>query len=434
MSTPQRIKIPRLPDRSIIECFRKLGEKYGVTSINVSALAFSHIGNVDLLAESNQDFQALIEHNSTLVETCSLKISGLTVTYYRGGQYQPEEKSPIFDEIVLSFNAQKGDVSNLDKLDIVALITSELKAFNPGRSIESGVSKEQNDLWSIHESTLSRLEKLNEDLIRQSSDFRASIEVKFDNKSAELEEGIKAKELKLEEENAKRIEEFRFKEKVLKEKIEAIDDRDNTHARREIRNKMLSDVKNRIEKFGVSDATEDKRKPVFIGIVIMIAAISLMLGYTIFEIYMLNFSSATGENVVSQNQYWLWVKVSLLSFGLLATILFYIKWQNQWAEQHANSEFQLQQFYLDVNRANWVIESCLEWRKETDSAIPTVLLESVTRNLFHSGSDESENLLHPSDELASALLGSASNLKLKVGENELEFDKPGKIGNKKSGK
>jgi hypothetical protein len=128
--------------------------------------------------------------------------------------------------------------------------------------------------------------------------------------------------------------------------------------------------------------------------------------------------------------YWLWLKVSLLSITLVGTILFYIKWQNKWAEQHSNSEFQLQQFYIDVNRANWVIESCLEWRKETDSTIPTVLLESITRNLFVSGEEDLNNVIHPSDELASALLGSSSKLKMKIGENELEFDKPLKISKK----
>jgi hypothetical protein len=36
-------------------------------------------------------------------------------------------------------------------------------------------------------------------------------------------------------------------------------------------------------------------------------------------------------------------------------------------------------------------------------------------------------VLHPADELASALLGSASRLKVKTEAGELEFDKPGKI-------
>ena len=59
-----------------------------------------------------------------------------------------------------------------------------------------------------------------------------------------------------------------------------------------------------------------------------------------------------------------------------------------------------------------------------------MLLNSITRNLFANGADDLDKVIHPSDELASALLGSASKLKMKIGDNELEFDKPGKIKDK----
>jgi hypothetical protein len=127
--------------------------------------------------------------------------------------------------------------------------------------------------------------------------------------------------------------------------------------------------------------------------------------------------------------YWLWARFALFSFVLLGTVLYYVKRQNKWAEYHSASEFQLQQFYIDVNRANWVIESCLEWRKETDSEIPEELLASMTRNLFSSEQGEGEQVIHPADELASALMGSASKLRLKLNGNELEFNKPSKIAN-----
>ena len=83
-----------------------------------------------------------------------------------------------------------------------------------------------------------------------------------------------------------------------------------------------------------------------------------------------------------------------------------------------------------MNRANWVIESCLEWRKVTDSVIPSDLLGSITRNLFTTETKTLDQVTHPADELASALMGSASSLKLNLNGNELEFNKPGKITNK----
>ena len=122
----------------------------------------------------------------------------------------------------------------------------------------------------------------------------------------------------------------------------------------------------------------------------------------------------------------LWIRLSLVSLGLVASLVYYIRWQNQWAQQFATTELSLQQFHIDVNRANWVIETCLEWRKETESAIPATLIESMTRGLF-AGREASTQVLHPADELASALMGSASKLSLDVGGNKLEIDKPHKI-------
>ena len=213
---------------------------------------------------------------------------------------------------------------------------------------------------------------------------------------------------------------------------------------------MLDDVKNRISNFGVSESTENKRRPVLFGIMLLILSSLVLMVFTGYEIntaeknYTVSFdkTSMAGVKPIVQPQiipdidtdkvkiYWQWARFALFSFALLCTILYYIKWQNNWAVQHSTSEFQLQQFYIDVNRANWVIESCLEWKKVTDSVIPSELLSSITRNLFTPEKTELEQITHPADELASALMGSASNLKLNLNGNELEFNKPGKITNK----
>ncbi len=424
MSTPQRLKIPRASDHAVIECFKEIGEKHNVQNASISALAIGNIGSVNLFSSENEDYKTILKHNSMLIETSTIVVSGLSVAYHRGGQYQPQEKSPIFDEIVFNWNPQQSTLSNSDRLNIVNLINQKLKAFEPGRFVDSGLSEEQSQLLSIHNSTLERLELLNEDLIRQSSEFRENLEKRFEEKVQELSLETKGQREKLENEYDQKNKDLENRESDLREKIKTIDDRNNTHVRREIRDRMLADVKARIEKFGVSKSTEAKRRPVFCGIIVLIVLISAILGYSIYEI---NRISSSVSDLNTPITYWLWAKVSILSFGLFGTILYYIKWQNRWAEQYANSEFHLQQFYIDVNRANWVIESCLEWRKETDSAIPTALLESITENLFDRSNEELEKIIHPADELASALLGSASRLKVKVGDNELEFDKPGKI-------
>ena len=64
----------------------------------------------------------------------------------------------------------------------------------------------------------------------------------------------------------------------------------------------------------------------------------------------------------------------------------------------------------------------MEWRKKENGVIPTELLAALSRNLFQNESKEIEVDLSPADQLASALLGSASKLKINTGVAELEWD------------
>lgn len=100
---------------------------------------------------------------------------------------------------------------------------------------------------------------------------------------------------------------------------------------------------------------------------------------------------------------------------------------NRWFEQHASAEFLLKQFELDIDRASWVVETAMEWRRDQNAEIPTSLLEGITRNLFADGGDSAQ-AHSAADDLASALVGNASQLKVKLGNNELNFDRKGLAG------
>ncbi len=99
------------------------------------------------------------------------------------------------------------------------------------------------------------------------------------------------------------------------------------------------------------------------------------------------------------------IKQVALTLGAVGLGFFYIRWLNRWFHQHADAEFELKQFQLDIDRASWLVETVLEWKASKDEAIPDTLLTSLTRNLFSGDErDQSEQLKHPADELASALL------------------------------
>ena len=95
---------------------------------------------------------------------------------------------------------------------------------------------------------------------------------------------------------------------------------------------------------------------------------------------------------------------------------------NKWFEQHASTEFALKQFQLDIERASWIVETALEWKDTKGGNIPDILLDNISKDLFKYEKKDSDAELHPADQLASALLGTASNLKLNVGNSVIEFD------------
>ena len=455
----QKIKIPRASDRKIAELFKELCVKYAASNPHVSTYAFTDIGQVSLVEEPTGAWKNLLEHDSNLIESVVSTIGGLTIKYARSGDCPPEHKSAIFDEIVFSWYNHSSP-TNTEKLDIVAFINDSLCAFEIGRVAGNAATEEQSQLMAIHHSTLERLERLNESLIKESAEFRQGLEEKFEQKIKKVEEEFSEKKRQLELDQKAYLAKVDVKEGVLNEKLKVIDDRDNTHVRREIRDRMLNDVKQRISQFGVSKLTAAKRYPVLFGISFLALIFTLLLVVTYEEIISINkqyfsmlesirsisvlgteklkaagvsldtVAKVSATDVDRTSLYWLWGRFTLLSFGLIGTVLYYIRWQNRWAEQHIVSEFQLQQFYIDVNRANWVLESCLEWRKETRTVLPKTIIQSISRGLFTGNSTEVEKVFHPADELASALLGSASKLKLKVGDNEIDFDKPKKITNK----
>jgi hypothetical protein len=281
-------------------------------------------------------------------------------------------------------------------------------------------------LVALQSSVFERLELIAEDVLAKSAVYRETVDNRYDEKLDKAEAKNEELRANLRSEHEQHELELRAREQALAEKLKEIDDRSNTHVRREIRDRMLDDVKRRIEQFGVSKETEAKRGPVEKGIFALAGLVMLYLGITIYEIVSLRNAGASDPTLI----FVLWVRLTLTAIAGGGAILYYVKWQNRWAEQHAAAEFQLQQFYIDVNRANWVVESCLEWTKETKKEVPPELLGSMAKGLFSSTETQTDQVLHPADTLASALMGTASKLRLRLGDNEMEFDKLAKLGKK----
>lgn len=483
MSNEPGFYVQKATDKKLINTVLSLVEKYPKNifqvHFNVSGLGGFNIASGDLKKsiEENENIQELGKNSTHLISNIIIYSPNLLIDIKRG-ELIPHP-SPLLDYVAITDHNHKAPnheaIEPLNKIHIAKYLQNELLHIPTPELLSANLPQEYGALISLHNSMLSKLEEINADILVQTQQRTQDLEIgywqkrqdledSFNNRSEKLLQELHDKQKALEKSHEEKLSLLDQQKQELDERSSRLDDRDNTHVRREIRDRMLNDVKARINDFGVSKATNRKRLPVSIGLMTMALLFLLLLIINIININHLNAiagNNYTTSNNIDNNEQtattsnslngqqkshnsdsatlkeifidsetsliFAWIKLSIISIGLIGTILYYIKWQSRWADYHANSEFQLQQFYIDINRANWVIESCLEWRKETDSVIPAELLASITRNLFAGENRELEQVMHPADELASALLGKASQLKMNIAGNELLIEKPGKI-------
>jgi len=79
---------------------------------------------------------------------------------------------------------------------------------------------------------------------------------------------------------------------------------------------------------------------------------------------------------------WAAVKQGVAAVAIIGAILYYVRWMNRWFEQHAAAEFWLKQFQLDIDRASWVVETALEWRKEQKTEISSPFAQRNNKKLI----------------------------------------------------
>lgn len=417
MADPHTISILRQTDRSVVETFLRAAKAHGVGEIKINAGAAGGFG-VSTSEDLPEELKKLVEADLSVIESAAIPIKGMAVNFHRGGRgKQVQDRSPYYDDVSFSVNEQQCALSGAQRIELITAITKAFQPVEPRRAVSGGLSEEQNELLAIHNSTLERLEKLNEQLIRDSEEFRRGLEAEYQNRADSLEKKHQERSDQLQEEYREKERELEEREEKLREKLKEIDDRENTHVRRELRRNILDEIRTRAQDMRLTKGTSRLRWPVH-----AVSAV-LMLLFGSGAIY---FAVQTGqmagmEGVTTSALVALIAKQVVLSLGFGAISVFYLRWLNSWFSKHAANEFHLRQLQIDVERASWVVETAFEWKDAKGASIPNELLEPISRGLFPSD-NRSEEEMHPADQLASALLGTASGVRLKVGDSEIELD------------
>ncbi|WP_141233409.1 hypothetical protein [Lysobacter antibioticus] len=190
--------------------------------------------------------------------------------------------------------------------------------------------------------------------------------------------------------------------------------------RREIRSSLLDITKERLANFAVSKETRFQYFAVHGASLVGIALL-----------FMTSLSYGARIVVGDKGYYYapesilLIIKSGLLAAAAVALGAWYLRWLNRWLQRIADAEFRLQQFRLDIERASWLAETVLEWKSTSQEPFPELLASRLSAGLFQSSASETEDPRTPAAHLADALLGAASSVKLKLGEQELNLDRKG---------
>jgi hypothetical protein len=116
------------------------------------------------------------------------------------------------------------------------------------------------------------------------------------------------------------------------------------------------------------------------------------------------------------------VKQSLATLTLVAAAIYYVRWLMRQHLRYLESDDEIRKYQVDFERASWVVETALEWRRDQATQIPSSLLEAISRRLFVFDQRPDSVDAAPVDLLASALLGSASKVRLHTPIADVEID------------
>jgi hypothetical protein len=322
---------------------------------------------------------------------------------------QPDASS-LYDKVTVNHGQQK-DAVQFAKL--CAAAQKHLGATSLS-NLSNLLGPEAQRHFEAREVALAKLEKLTATLLQDVENARQQREKEFREKEEALEKKHEKRLTDLEQQHEDRQKALQERSEELDNLRKELDDRAAKHARRQHYKDIKEKFKSWSEEFQVTKGTSDLRKSVLWMIVILLVLFGGVAGFFLFQ-------SITEQD----NTHLIAAIVKQITFTLLfvSIAFFFIRWNNQWFQRHANEEFRLKRMELDIDRASWFVEMAFEWKDEKGEEIPAQIIDRLTAGLF--SEEGSEPSPEPHDSLAQALLG-ASRFTVKLSDGtEIEYDRKG---------
>jgi hypothetical protein len=408
-------RIPRANDRAIIEFFEEM--------LNALAFAPPHVQlyGEDRSYERNGAadlFERLTAKKGYSIVRAHARNDIVTVKFHRG-IFEPVanssggawKNSPAWDTIELSpvSNQQQAP---LELVAVIELINERLGRHTAKLAAGDDTSRTDATL-SSHLAMVEKLQQALTDMAERHGAQQAQLQEDYDQRRQKLIEETDALRISTVAELDSERQSVAVQRQELDQRTKELDDRQNTHVRRDIRRELKAQLGEYKSAFALTKGTTQLRTPIHVAAITIV--VLLLVGIVFFAVQP---SPSDGW------AYLLFLAKPLgLTFFAVAIATWYVNWMNRWFERHADVEFRLKELELDIDRASWLVETAFEWKKSGEDAMPDKMLDAIGRNLFVGRDETPAAGLNPVDQLASALLGQAANAKINIAGHQLEFDR-----------
>jgi hypothetical protein len=218
------------------------------------------------------------------------------------------------------------------------------------------------------------------------ADMQAAAKKQFD----ELEATYRDRHADIERQRLATESDFAARERKFQDRMAEIDSRESKYVRRALLNEIKTVIKEG-EAAALSTPTARKRVWVHAMCLVTLLASGTLAGFVAYRV------------LSSESLDWhLLAPLTGTVLTFVATMVYYLKWNDRWFREHADAEFAAKRFKIDILRASWIAELVQEWAKEGKGDLPSELVTAYSRNLFTDGKG-SRVSEHPMDHMTSML-------------------------------
>lgn len=329
---------------------------------------------------------------------------GFQIAIQRGWDNQQKALTGNQDTISISPlqpKQQSGDV--LGFATVIALARKHFGAVDTKPFLDF-LDEGAQQLYRSREQEIQKLERMQENFFRNMTEFTLDQQKKQQEFQRELEAEYAARQSRLEEQHQQRIQQIEKREAELKQIRAEIDERDNQQARRDIYKELKAKLDARNKSFELTEGTRNRRRITFWFTIVLLVFFATGFGFCFYK------------NVIGEATPINWVAIgSQIGFAIafVGVATFFIRWNHQWFQKHADEEFKLKRLDLDIDRANWLVELAMEWNNITSSEIPRELIDKLARSLF--ATEDSKDIdIHPAETLLSAVFGKSGSVDVEL--------------------